>query len=264
MNLPVDVPGGRDPGVQPAAAVILAGGRSSRLGGVPKAALQVDDDGGTLLAVTVAAADAALEGRNRGWAGADHAGTEGALAEPPKPCIAVVGPAEELRPLLSEVDRALWVREEPPFSGPAAGLAAGLEALEAASAVADDADMLLVLACDMPGVVAAVDALLAGSRHPSLPASAPERRGGGEPDGWLAVDGDRDQPLAALYRAGPLRAAVDESRARGTLENSSVFRLVASLDLTRVHVPPGSTADVDTWADAQALGVRPGSREDQP
>ena len=263
MNLPVDVPGGREVGVQPAAGVILAGGRSSRLGGVPKAALQVDD-GGTLLAVTVAAADAALEGRNRDWAGAGQAGTEGGVAEPPTPRIAVVGPAEELRPLLPKADRALWVREEPPFSGPAAGLAAGLEALKAASAVADDADMLLVLACDMPAVAAAVDALLAGSRHPSLPASAPDGGGRGEPDGWLAIDGDREQPLAALYRAGPLRAAVEESRARGMLENSSVFRLVASLDLTRVHVPPGSTADVDTWADAQALGVRPGSREDQP
>ncbi len=233
MTLPCAVPKG---------AVILAGGRSARLGGVPKAALMVD--GGTLLARTVAAAVAALRGS--------------AAAGPPRELpIAVVGPPDLLRPLLADAEAVRWVREDPPFSGPAAGLAAGLDALADPLAATDDADaLILVLACDMPGVAAAVDALLAGAagHQPEILDA---------PDGWLAVDAGREQPLVALYRAGPLRRAVEDARASGCVENSSVFRLVASLELTRLKVPTGCTADVDTWADAQALGVhRQGSRED--
>ena len=273
MNLPDDVPSRSAAGLhRPAAAVILAGGRSSRLGGMPKAALRMDADGGTLLALTVAAAAAALNRAGGHYRGADCAGAGPSGGAQPaaqpggrpgaqpgaqrgKPRIAVVGPAAELRGLVPDPDSVLWIREEPPFSGPAAGLAAGLEALAATPAGEAD-ELVLVLACDMPGIAAALDALLA----------APPRveSGGSLPDGWLAVDGDRDQPLAALYRLAPLCARVEDSRARGRLENGSIFRLVASLDLTRVAVPPRSTADVDTWADAQTLGVHPGSREDQP
>lgn len=221
----------------PTGAVILAGGRSSRLGGVPKAALMVD--GGTLLARTVAAAAAAL-------------GSSAVPGSPRELPIAVVGPPELLRPLLADAEAVRLVREDPPFSGPAAGLAAGLDALAGPpGAEADAYALILVLACDMPGVGAAVEALLAG---------AADRDG---PDGWLAVDAGREQPLAALYRAGPLRRAVQNARASGSVKNGSVFRLVASLELTRLKVPTGCTADVDTWADAQALGVhRQGSRED--
>lgn len=240
----------------PTGAVILAGGRSARLGGVPKAALMVD--GGTLLARTVAAAAAALRGcavtgsprEIRCADGSDHAERNG--PDPRELPIAVVGPPELLRPLLADAEAVRLVREDPPFSGPAAGLAAGLDALAGPTGAADDADaLILVLACDMPGVGAAVEALLAGTADRAAP------------DGWLAVDAGREQPLAALYRAGPLRRAVEDARASGTVKNGSVFRLVASLELTRLKVPTGCTADVDTWADAQVLGVhRQGSRED--
>lgn len=40
------------------------------------------------------------------------------------------------------------------------------------------------------------------------------------------------------------------------LTNSSVFRLLARLNVLDVDVPPaGSTDDVDTWEDAAALGI---------
>lgn len=216
-----------------AGAVILAGGRSSRLGGVPKAALMVGDR--TLLERTLAAAGAALA---------------------PGGPVAVVGPRDFLGPLVAEGVPVRWAREEPPFAGPAAALAAGLETLPEVHGY------VLVLACDMPEVAAAVAAL---ADCPAADAGAPAA-----PEGWLAVDGEREQVLAAVYDAAALRRAVAQAQARGSLENGSVYRLVARLELNRRMVPPGCTADVDTWADAQMLGVHrsaggadQASREDQ-
>ena len=80
-------------------AVLLAGGRSSRLGGVPKAGLLVE--GTTLLERTCAA-----------LSGAGH--------------LVVVGPeADGARAIPGA---PLFVREEPAFAGPAAALVAGLRA----------------------------------------------------------------------------------------------------------------------------------------
>nr|WP_121012180.1 molybdenum cofactor guanylyltransferase [Saccharothrix australiensis] len=73
-------------------AVILAGGRGSRLGGVDKAAVEIA--GRTLL---------------------DHA--LGAVRDAGR--VVVVGPAKD-------VPGVAWAREEPPGGGPVAGLAAGL------------------------------------------------------------------------------------------------------------------------------------------
>src|ERR1700712_1563552 len=89
------------PAVRFAGAVILAGGRSTRLGGVPKAALMAD--GVSLLARTVAAAaalvdaDATLPQPKRGSRGA------------PRLPIAVVGPPELLRALVPEAEAVRWV-----------------------------------------------------------------------------------------------------------------------------------------------------------
>ncbi|MBT1004165.1 NTP transferase domain-containing protein [Paenarthrobacter sp. DKR-5] len=189
-------------------AIILAGGRSSRLGGVPKASLAAAS-GRTLLEHALDAA-------------------AGASAR------VVVGPPPG-RPL---PDGVLLAREEPAFAGPAAALAAGLAAVPAA-------EFTLVLACDMPRSASGVAALL-------------EAAAGSAGDGViLADDGGRVQPLAALYRTDPLRRQVAQAAARGRLENGSVFALVASLELVTVPAPAGSTDDVDTWADAQALGVAP-------
>lgn len=198
-------------------AIILAGGRSARLGGVPKATLLYD--GATLLARSLCAADGA--GR-----------------------VAVVGPDPgDLPP------GVLTCREDPPFAGPAAAIAAGLGALAAdrAGRPAAPAPFTLVLACDMPRSAAAVRAL-AG-------ALAADRWA----DGVMAVSAEgRKQPLAGFYGTAALQRAVDDAARQGRLENASVFALLATLDVREVRVPPGSTDDVDTWDDAAALGVSGG------
>lgn len=216
-------------------AVILAGGRSSRLGGVPKAGLMVD--GATLLQ---RALHAARDARR----------------------IVVVGPdTGDLPP------GVLGCREHPPFAGPAAAIAAGLTALTAQGAGAQGsagrpgeaaaespAPLTLVLACDMPRVAGAVTALL--DTASGNPGAAPAGAG----DGVVAVSADgRTQPLVGLYGTAALQRAVADAARRNTLEGGSVFALLASLELRTIPVPPGSTDDVDTWDDASALGAaRPG------
>lgn len=202
-------------------AIILAGGRSSRLGGVPKSGLIYD--GATLLERSLRAAGAA--GRT-----------------------VVVGPDPGGLP-----GGVLTCREEPPFAGPAAAIAAGLAALAAdhASRHAAAAPYTLVLACDMPrseGAVRALAEALAASA-----AGTPERGGA---DGVMAVSADgRKQPLAGFYGTAGLQRSVADAASRDRLENASVFALLARLDVREVRVPPGSTDDVDTWDDASALGV---------
>ncbi|MCU1573252.1 MAG: hypothetical protein JWO93_1334 [Micrococcaceae bacterium] len=194
-------------------AVVLAGGRSSRLGGTPKAGLHYR--GRTLLDSTVSAVRSA--------------GVE---------AVAVVGPAD-VSSLLAANARVLLTREEPPFGGPVAGIWAGIEALP------DREGLTAVLACDMPAAEVLIQQLQAAAQVPR-PAAV---------DGFIAVDGGRVQPLAALYRTSALRSALSRAQAEGRLENASVFSLIASLDMVRVEVPPGCTADVDNWAAARTIGI---------
>jgi molybdopterin-guanine dinucleotide biosynthesis protein A len=202
-------------------AIILAGGRSTRLGGLPKSGLIYD--GATLLEQSLLAAGAARR-------------------------TVVVGPDPGDLP-----GGVLTCREEPPFAGPAAAIAAGLAALAAdhADRHAAAAPFTLILACDMPRSAGAVRALAE-----ALAASAtdtPERDGH---DGVMAVSADgRKQPLAGFYGTAMLQRSVADAASRGRLENASVFALLARLDVQEVRVPPGSTDDVDTWDDASALGV---------
>ena len=247
-------------------AIILAGGRSSRLGGTPKSELIYD--GATLLDRSIAAARGARS-------------------------IVVVGPAPKNLPA-----GVLSCREEPPFAGPAAAIAAGLARLQPPGRTAgsgdnsgkrqgadqDEAALTLVLACDMPRVADAVHAL-----RDAIAAAEPVLSAQGEPgqgesdqgesdqgesgrdaaassggrraaaagrDGVMAASGDgRLQPLAGFYRTAALKHAVDDAGARDALTHGSVFALLARLDVQAVTVPAGSTDDVDTWDDAAALGV---------
>ncbi|HEY3338538.1 MAG TPA: NTP transferase domain-containing protein [Propionicimonas sp.] len=107
-------------------AVILAGGRGSRLGAPSKPDLRVG--GRRLLDIALAAAG-----------GADR--------------IVVVGDIEV-------PDGVLRTREEPAYGGPVAGLEAGLASLD------DPADWTLLLASDLPDAEAAVGRLLAASPAP--------------------------------------------------------------------------------------------------
>ncbi|WP_235010497.1 molybdenum cofactor guanylyltransferase [Arthrobacter sp. SLBN-112] len=210
-------------------AVVLAGGRSSRLGGTPKQSLVFQ--GQTLLERAVAAA-----------AGAGLTVVVGDTDfVPHRPSAA--------QPLPAWPADLLTCREEPRFAGPAAAIAAGLEVLAAHHAGTGNgggAPYTLVLACDMPLASQAVAALL-DALVPSM-----EGTSGGV---MACAEDGRAQPLAGFYRTSELTKACKALAARDALVNGSVRALLASLDVQLVTVPAGSTADVDTWGDVAALGI---------
>ncbi|UFU13554.1 NTP transferase domain-containing protein [Curtobacterium sp. C1] len=180
-------------------AVLLAGGRASRMSGIDKTALVAD-----------------------GLALSDHAVAAAARAR----SVVLVG----LRDGRSAPDGIVVTREDPPFGGPVAGIAAGLEA------IAEPAPWTLVLACDLVRPERAVDALLWAADDTA------------DADGFVAVDEDgRRQPLLALYRSSALREAV---RALGDPTDAAVRRLTAGLRLVEVPLSDGLCADVDEPADA--------------
>lgn len=196
-------------------AIVLAGGRSSRLSGVPKS--QLLWHGTTLLQNTVGVAL---------HAGARH--------------VVVVGPDAAGQDAPGRDPRVRFVREDPPFGGPAAAVAAGTSALDSSQSTAD---VVLVLACDMPEVSGAVSMLVG---------SLPLRSG----QGALMLDSaGMRQPLTAVYSRRALADAVDGFRASDTLDGASMRSLISSLDLLELTDPDGSTRDVDTWTDAAAFGI---------
>lgn len=118
-------------------ALILAGGRSSRLDGSAKQKLRLT--GGSLLESTVEAVRAA--GARR---------------------IVIVGD--------DQLDGVVTVRETPAFAGPVAAIARGLDALT------DRPHVLLVLACDMPDIRRALPPLLASFSADGVVAVDRDRR----------------------------------------------------------------------------------------
>lgn len=139
--------------------------------------------------------------------------------------VVVVGPR---RPA---PDHVLWTREDPPRGGPVPALAAGLALVSA--------DVVVVLAVDMPFVDAAVIDRLVGAV--------------GRADGAVLSDSEgRDQPLAGAYRTAPLLARLDVLPAHS---GAAVGELVGTLQLTRV--PAAAAAfDCDTWDDVRAARAR--------
>lgn len=146
--------------------------------------------------------------------------------------VVVVGP-----PDLPLPEGTLRTREDPPFSGPAAAIAAGLAALAGPAR----AEWTGVWACDMPGVAAAAAALLAAARR--LPGST---------DGVIAVaaDGHREN-LAVVIRTG----ALERLFGRESATDRSVRSFWKHLDLMPVTVPADSTLDVDTWEDVSRFDL---------
>jgi molybdopterin-guanine dinucleotide biosynthesis protein A len=190
----------------PFAAVVLAGGRAARLGGQPKP--QLDVGGRTMLATVLAALDGAAPR---------------VVVGPPQPVPAGV----------------LLVREEPPGGGPVPALAAGLAAVR-------DAEVVAVLAADLPFVT------------PALIRALRERLTG---DGVLVVDDTgRDQLLLGVWRTAVLRAATADTRPhmplRAVLSPLAVRRY-------RPVPPPGEPApwtDCDTPAELARARAAAGGR----
>jgi molybdopterin-guanine dinucleotide biosynthesis protein A len=115
-------------------AIVLAGGRSTRMGDVDK--LQVVVDGATLLTHALSAVADARR-------------------------VVVVAPDGTI----GLPDDVVRVQEDPPFAGPAAAMGAGLAAL---GDLDEAAEHVVVVAADVPRVGEVVDALLAGiAAHPA-------------------------------------------------------------------------------------------------
>ncbi|WP_269303175.1 molybdenum cofactor guanylyltransferase [Aeromicrobium sp. HA] len=175
-------------------AIVLAGGRTSRLGGIDKVMVPVG--GRPLLAHAVAAA-----------AQADR--------------VVVVGPWRRL-----DLEREVaWVREDPPFAGPAHAVATGLAALPP-----DTDGEVLVLAADL----VRPDLLVAALR-------------GGEGNRVAVDPGGRRQWAACVVRVGDLAAAVSTAPTEG----ASLRSLIGRLDPVDVPVDAAAGADVDTPDDLE-------------
>ncbi|MDR7304426.1 molybdenum cofactor guanylyltransferase [Haloactinomyces albus] len=176
------------------AVIILAGGRGSRLGGVDKAAVRVG--GSSLLDRTLEAACAG------------------------KPVV-VVGPRVSDR-------EVVWTREDPPGSGPLAGLAAGLRQVPAA------AELVAVLAVDHPHLTRATlhrlaDAVVAESMC----------------SGAVLIDAEgAPQWLLGVWRVDALRTGMPAQVSGG-----SVRSVLEPLDPAFVPGQGAEASDVDTPED---------------
>jgi len=186
-------------------AVVLAGGRARRLDGAAKPLLV--HRGTTLLATALAAVG-----------GAER--------------IVVAGPGS----LRSATGSTLLVQEEPPFSGPVAGLAAALPLLERP----DSPEWVLVLAADLVAPSAAVGRLIEEAASTGV-------------DSVLAVDADgRPQQLLGVHRRASLVSAL---RRLGAADGASVRALLADREVALVEVPAGSADDIDDPEDARSHGI---------
>ena len=208
------------------AAVVVAGGASRRLNHVPKASLS--DGTNTLLGCALDAVAAA------------------------SPRV-VVGP--ESLPLPSGV---LRTREDPPFSGPAAAIHAGLECIAAdcERSRVPLPEWCLILGVDTPRIAPAVQQLLTAARGAEQTATATPSPTDSETltdseasEGFWGVSGGIYQPLVGIYRFEAIRSVFST----GTTD-ASVRSFLRRLNPAAVEMSAADTADVDTWEQAQALG----------
>ncbi len=174
-------------------ALVLAGGSATRLGGSDKATIEIG--GKTLLERALEAVTGAAK-------------------------VVVIGPEREI------AADVVWAMEEPPGTGPAAGIGAGLRLV--------DSELVVVLAVDMP---------LVSSEHITRLLTVVDGH-----DGAAFVDGGgRPQHLAAVYRTDALRRA-----ARRDLRSASVASLVDPLDVASI-VDDEVAMDCDTPDDLAGL-----------
>ena len=191
-------------------AVILAGGCAHRLGGVSKANLRV----GTrrLLDVVLDAVDGAREG------------LEGSNVVVARESVEV--PWSVIRTM-----------EDPPGSGPLAGIRAGLQALPPAQ----PDDLVLVCAVDSPGIGRSIRQLREALEDDPLNHFAGAVTFGGVPK-------PHRQLLQGLYRRVPLEASI---AAADTVVNRSVHSVLGGLCLLDLPVEPEACRDLDTPGDVE-------------
>ena len=191
----------------PVAAIVLAGGRGSRLGGVDKASVRLA--GERLVDRVVRAARAA-----------------GAAP------VVVVGPA------LPGLAGCTLVTESPRFGGPLVALEAGLRALEAGNVGGYEAEpdaqlaSVLLLACDLVHSEEVVQYLLAAE---PAPGEAVVLR---DPSG-------RAQWLAGRYDLAALRAGLDAARAVGELSGRPLRHALREIPIRFIDAQAEMLADID-------------------
>lgn len=139
--------------------------------------------------------------------------------------VVVVGPRRSVARVVT------WAREDPPGEGPVHALAAGLEHA--------GADVVAVLAADLPFVDAGLVARLVA--------------GAGRAGAAVAVDeSGAEQPLLAAYRTEALHAAL---ASLPSTRGASMRALVRATAVARVDA--GAAAfDCDTWDDVAAARRR--------
>lgn len=187
-------------------AVVLAGGAALRLGGVSKADVEL---GGQRLLdrVLVSVADARE--------------------------IVVVGDVD----VPEGVHRTL---EDPPLGGPVAGVAAGLDALDASGPAAG---WTVLLACDLADPLPALGRLVAAWAHAQRSADVDTD----DHDGWCLADSTgHPQWLFGIHRTASLRRAL--TRLDGP-RNQSMKALFADSTLVTLGAADDDVADIDTWTD---------------
>jgi molybdopterin-guanine dinucleotide biosynthesis protein A len=190
-------------------AIVLAGGRASRLGGTPKPGLRL---GGTRLL------DLALDAVRDAAA------------------VAVVGPENLAVP---QDPRVVVTREDPPFGGPAAGIDAGLAALDRPGSPG----VVVLLAVDIPGAGPVIGRLLDALRVSDTGT-----------DGVTLERCGSLQWLVSAVRRDRLVTAIETLRAQaGSVHDQPVRRLVAHLRLRGLPDDVGESDDVDTWDDLARL-----------
>lgn len=191
-------------------AILLAGGRASRMDGAVKPLLDIG--GRSLLHRAIDA-------------------VHFAACHP----VTIAGPVldDNLAVTLDDTLAVTWVREDPPFGGPVAGIVAALHSWDPATSP----EWTLVIACDLPGVGAATVRLVRDILL--LPSDT---------DGMCLGDAaSRPQWLIGIYRTTSLRRAADALPDAG--HGARVRDLLDDLAIAVVAAPPHETTDVDTWED---------------
>ncbi|MGH3362589.1 MAG: NTP transferase domain-containing protein [Nocardioides sp.] len=183
----------------PFCAVVLAGGTAVRMDGVDKAGIEYA--GRTLLEHVLAALADATE-------------------------VVVVG--DEV-PTSRPVS---FVREQPAYGGPAAGLFAGRDAL------LHPASLLAVVAVDMPRLTPATFGRLWQATEGY--------------DGAFLTDEDGRRQLVGVLRLDRLDAVRP-----GDVVGLPLHRLLGGLDMAEVPSVGAEARDVDTWSDLRDLGELP-------
>ncbi len=136
------------------------------------------------------------------------------------------------------------VREDPPFGGPVAAVAAALADWDEAGA---HPEWALLLACDTPRADEAVGVLL--GRSPG--------RDGAIVDGAIVIGADGRHRLVALLRTAAVRERLAALPEGG--RDAPLRALLDGLELAAAPDPTGSADDVDTWEDLIAARRRAGT-----